>query len=392
MTEPDREKVTKYLQNVKNSGDVETYLASVFSKVPDEPPANVLSFTEVQNVFHSDGHSLIVGRTGYGKTTLLLTLLKRFLDDHWKVLYRDDGGCEFGYLSRYFKTQIFIPEGEDIKLNVRGFVPDVVRTNSPKKIIEMTYANNYPLNVIVFDAYVVNPAVSAKFYSKLFMELIHKCQQTPRRKKQRLIFSIDELNDLIAPHGRGMTGTHESLLGLFETNVRKLRKHKVRLISSTHRFTQLSVNVRSQCDHIFVKKCYGADIWDFMSRALITANNKTFWKVLRYVISMPRNVFMYFDPNGKFDFHTFLDIPRAPSVDVEALGIVEDVGKDEKKVKANVHTRVGQELYLLGKGYQHKDIAKMLGARVTPNTVATDLHKFKSYDINQKVLEMLSQK
>jgi len=387
MAEIDRVEITKELGKIKNREKAEAYMATVLSQVPDAP-VDVQTFTDINDLFEGDGHILIEGKTGYGKTTLLLTLLKRFLDDGWKVLYRDDAGCEFGDLAKYFKTQIFIPEGEGISLTIRGFDADIVRTNSPKKIIDMTYKGNYPLNIIVFDAYVVNPAVSAKFFAKLFMQLIHKCQQTPRRKKQPLIFSIDELNDLIAPHGRGITGAHESLLGLFEVNTRKFRKHKVKLISTTHRFTQISINVRSQCDHIIVKKSYGADIWDFMSRALVTANNKTFWKVLRKVIAMPPNMFLYFDPNGHFDFLTFLDIPRDPNIDVEPLGVVEALEKDQKKIKMNVHTRTGQELYLLGKGWKRIEIAKLLGA--TPNAVTVDVYRFKARDINAKVHEMIS--
>ena len=101
-------------------------------------------------------------------------------------------------------------------------------------------------------------------------------------------------------------------------------------------------------------------------------------------------MYLYFDPNGKFDFDTFLDIPRDPNVDVEPLGVVEDLEKDQKKMKLNIHTRVGQELYLLGKGFTYVDIARTLGK--TFATVSSDLYKFRAYDLDPKVLEMLCQK
>jgi len=371
----DKDKINKRIKSLKSKDEIEAMLASVISKTPDEHPERVLTFTDLNKLFDHDGHILIEGQTGYGKTTLLLTLVKRFIQEGWKVLYRDDGGLEFGYLARYVSTQIFVPEGKDIQLNISGFNAKVVRTNDPKTIIEETYNNNYPFNVIVFDAYAIQAEDIAEFFSGVFGMLIHKCQQTPRSKKERLLFSIDELNDLVSPRGMGTTPTHSKLRGLFETNIRKLRKHKVRLLSSSHRFTQIPRSVRSQCDHIFIKKSYGADIWDFMSRALITANNKTFWKVLRNVVSMPRNKFLYFDPDRKFDFGTFLDIPRDPNVDVEALGIYENPDKKGKKVSVKRYERDIRLAWLLGKGIQHTKITPHLENMTVNhiNRIACDL-------------------
>ncbi len=231
---------------------------------------------------------------------------------------------------------------------------------------------------LVYDAYVVDPAESAKFYSKLFAYLIHHCQQTPKTQKIKLVFSIDELNDLIAPHGRGITKTHNVLSGLFEYNIRKLRKHNVRLIATTHRFNQLSINVRSQCDHVFIKRSFGYDIWDFMTKALITASNKVFWTVLKLAVTMPKDMFIFFD-GATYDVYRFPDIPRPEGVEVEPIGAFNPPPNPTSKkdmVELDTHLRRLQAVCLFMRGMEISEIAKKLNEH--PNTISKDLHYLRA--------------
>lgn len=358
---PDRSEVTLKLDKMKNENSKNDYLNSVLSEIPEEP-INTKSFTDLDSFFNADSHALIAGRTGYGKTTLIITLLKKFIDSGRKVLYRDPAGDEFCYLSKYYPTQIFIPEQADISIELIGFKAKIVKTNEPNEIIEKTYNNNYPVNAMLYDSYTKDPTIIAKFYSELFLQLIHNCMQTRRSQRSELLFAIDELNDLVPPHGRGVTKTHSSLARIFEYNIRKLRKYKVRVLGITQRFNQLSIDVRSQFDNTFIKKSYGFDAWSFFAHQLITANSKTFWKVMRHIVGMPVEEFMFFDKNARFDFYRFSDIPRPP-VEVELLGDWQGIPEpdNKKRVRYDIHERTVKINYLKNKGYTDNQIAKTLG-------------------------------
>jgi hypothetical protein len=163
------------------------------------------------------------------------------------------------------------------------------------------------------------------------MRMLFHVQQKRKSEKKPLIFSIDELNDLIPPKGKGnpeMALTRSDV----EQNIRKLGKHKVRMIGSAHRFNQIGLDTRSQFEQVYVKKCYGYDAWDFFTKNLATSNKTTFWKVLKHVLKMPRNEFLLFDENQQYDFYKFPDIPRPDpnQVDIEALGSLTVEPKDDK--------------------------------------------------------------
>jgi len=100
--------------------------------------------------------------------------------------------------------------------------------------------------------------------------------QTERARKDPLVFSFDEMNDLVQPRGMELTKGHAGLRSLIEYNVRKLRKHRVTLIASTHRFNQIGINVRSQFSYVLIKQSYGKDVYDFISHNLVTAANEAY--------------------------------------------------------------------------------------------------------------------
>ncbi len=318
---PDRKKVDKQLRMSDDFNANESYLSMILSEIPDEP-VNVQQFTNLDSYYKSDGHALIAGRTGKGKTTLQTTMSKSFIDSGWKVLRREPAN-DFCYLAGYVggcNTQIFIPQQDDCTLELFGFDAEVVATNDPNEVIKRVYEGGYQFNVMLYDNYTYDLDSISGFYAKLFLQLMHKCQQTRKAELQPLLFEIDELNDLAMPRGKGATEVQTNLARTFEYAIRKLRKYKVRILGTSQRFNQISIDVRSQFEHTFIKKNYGYDIWAFFAQQLITSNNKTFWKVLKHVISMPVNEFLFFDENAHFDFYTYPDIPRDNKLDVEMLG------------------------------------------------------------------------
>jgi len=291
--------------------------------------AGVQKFTDLNRFYTGWHHALIAGRTGAGKSTLLLTMIKQFLDRGNQVLLRDDGGLEFRYLATIFphRTRVFIPDGCD--LNFKGFNCEKAYFKDAGELLDQLGDNMYPFNVVTYDVFCVDPGLAGTFYGDLFTKLIYRCMSRKLRFHPRLVFAIMELNDIVQPKGYSITKAHDKVRTLVEYNVRKLRKFNVKMIAETHRFNQISINVRSQFDYYFLKKCYGADTFQFISASLITANNKVFWAVLKKIVELPPWNFILFDHNLKFDFYRFGDIPR-PDVRCTATGRIQAETKEEK--------------------------------------------------------------
>lgn len=265
-------------------------------------------------------HTLLQGRTGAGKTTLLLNLLWQLYARGHRILLRDDGGLDFLYLAEHIPMTIWKPQGCSFKLlDNNQYNIEVETFTDPNEILEQAYTSPTRFHSILYDCYCSDPAPAAKFYSNLFQELIYRCMQTQRTHKTPLVFSFDELNDLVQPRGMELTKGHSNIRGMVEYNVRKLRKHRVTLIASTHRFNQIGVNVRSQFSYIMIKQSYGKDVYDFISHNLITAANDSFWSTLKTLTTMGPEYVYVFDYKNSYDKLRVPDIPR-PTVEYRLDG------------------------------------------------------------------------
>lgn len=336
----------------------------------------VTTFTDISKFFQGGMHALVVGMTGSGKTTLLLNLLKSLLERDYTILARDDGGLESLYLMEYVPMRIWIPQGCKMRINtphkhdIAEFDPD-----SPVEMLEHVY--EYPFNLVVFDAFCLDPGISAKFYSDLFKALIFSCMQTPAKKKRKLIFSVDELNDLIQPKGYELSHQHADVRALIEYNIRKLRKHLVTLIATTHRFQQLGISVRSQFSYVFLKQSYAWDAWDFISKSLTTQNNKVFWATLKDISALPKEFFYLFDYKNNFDKYRYSDITR-PEYEYDLDGIV---GVAKKAEEASTLKKKFLTAYYIGKGLTVPQIAEKIGISERM------IHRYRSYMRNELGLQ-----
>jgi len=312
------------------------------------------SFTDLGPFFEGGRHALIHGRTGSGKTALLLTLLKRLHEAGHRILMRDDGGLEFLYMLPEIPMVVWVPRG--CKLVVKG--PYDIETRSfidPNEILEAVFKTDSRFHAVVYDAFCWNPSLAAGVYSCLFQSLIFKCMQTERSRKRPLVFSFDELNDLIQPRGYALTRGHTSVRSMVEYNIRKLRKHKVTLIASTHRFNQIGINVRSQFSYIFIKQSYGHDVYDFINKNLITAANQTFWQVLRDLTTMGPEYVYIFDYKNNFDKCVFPDLPR-PDITYHLHGKIQ--GETHNKQFDNLDLAIA---VLRATGASYRKIAEIVG-------------------------------
>jgi len=316
----------------------------------------------VAPLFRGGRHALIAGRTGSGKTTLLITLLRDLYEAGHIILHRDDGGLEFLYLLPEIPMTVFIPQGCDFRVD-GNYELDIIHFEKPTEIVDQVYDSPHPFNVVIYDVYCIDPGVSAEFYSELFKALIHKCMNTPRGLKERLVFSIDELNDLIQPRGMSLTKKHAKVRALIEYNIRKLRKHLVTLIATAHRLNMLGINVRSQFSYVFLKQSFGWDVYDFINKSLITAENRVFWSVLKDITTLPADYFYLFDYKNNYDKVRFADIPR-PNIKYETQGVIGETGGGaDGQLKARIEQLERQVTieHLRRLGLSLNEIARVLG-------------------------------
>lgn len=333
---------------------------------PDIPWKNrkVQTYTHgLDDLYNEMIHALFNGMTGSGKTTLLTAILRVFLDRGDYVLYRDDGKKEFRYLTYFFpdETRIFIPDEKQCNLELYGIKqePEIVRYSSPQEIVDATYQFDKQFNVIVYDPY-ARPGpdgwkMKSDFYGMLFEYLLLKVQGLRDSKKKHLIFTIDELNDLIPPRGKGITTGY--IRAAIDADIRKLRGHKIQLFGSTHRFNQISVDTRSQMKNIFLKQAYGYDSYTFLSRNLISASAQTFWGLIKKISQMPEHIYLLFDKKRNFDLCTFPDIPRPKGLECECTGTL-----NQPQNKTNeINNRRMQIAYYYGKGLKYREINEITG-------------------------------
>jgi len=338
---------------------IERTLASLDDSFVEEIP--VTTYTDVSPLFKGGRHVLLAGRTGSGKTTLLLTLLRDLYESGHMILHRDDGGLEFLYLLPEIPMTVFIPEGCEFRVD-GNYKLDVIHFEKPYEVVDQVYDTKYPFNVVVYDVYCLHPEWSAQFYCDLFKALIHKCMNTPRDLKERLVFSIDELNDLIQPRGMSLTPQHAKVRALIEYNIRKLRKHLVTLIATAHRLNMLGINVRSQFSYVFLKQSFGWDVYDFINKSLITADNRIFWSILKDITTLPVNYFYLFDYKNNYDKIRYRDI-RRPKIAYETQGSVQEVEEEEESREVTQLKRIIAIEHLRRLGFSLNRIGEIYGCK-----------------------------
>lgn len=294
---------------VKNA---DTWLAEKLEDVaPLDDVAPRTTFADLKDFYKQGNHVLVVGKTGAGKTVMLLTFVRDFLEHGFKVIHRDDGGLEFLKLAKIVdEIFVWIPQGckftiEASNVRVNEFDPE-----QPFKFVEFLLDTVHQFNVIVYDAYVVDDELSAEFWAGFLKATVKLLQQRHYRDKAKVVLSIDEMNDLLQPTHQELTKKHAEVRARLDQNIRKLRKHGVKLLCSSHRPNQLTLNTRSQFSFVFLKRSFGYDLYAFLNKELVTVGAKTFWRILKTIKSLPVQYAFGFDPDGNFDRFFFKNLPE----------------------------------------------------------------------------------
>lgn len=275
----------------------------------------VRKHTDTTDFWEDGNHIFVVGQTGTGKSVFLLNMAYLFYQLGKTVIHRDDGGLESLLLAPIIKDfHVWIPEGVQFQAeNWEHMLPNEPNRFDPKrarKLVRSILAVK-GFHTIIFDAYCMMGDTTVKFWGPFFKELIFALQQEPTHLKESRVLSTDELNDIIQPSVHAWTPEHKQARGLMESAIRKLRKHRVKIIASCHRPNQLPINVRSQFAYFIFKQTFPKDAYDLLNHMMAAIPNKLFWLVLQDIVhKLQPWQFYLFDKRGRFDKFTNKDVPR----------------------------------------------------------------------------------
>ena len=260
-------------------------------------------FADPSRLFEHGWHVLFVGLTGQGKTTNMTSYAVALLNRGWRIFWRDDSGLEWLALAWHYpdETLVFVPKGCRLEgldfLEFAEYDPE-----KPMNIFRKAERSGRSLFPILFDVFCWDLEYTCRFYSRLFTMMIYHLARMPYSKKSLWAFFVDELNDLVQPHGREITKAHAEVRGTIVFNLRKVRKHGFKLVASTHRLTQIPLDVRTNFSYHLIHKSLGYDVYEFFSKALITAPAKVFWTVLKCVITQEPGECFFFDYKWSYDW------------------------------------------------------------------------------------------
>lgn len=206
-------------------------------------------YVDLTSLYYPGKHILIAGGAGSGKTSTLLLLAKLFYDNNETIIWRDDSSLEFSSLAEEVPIKIFIPKNCQLNYshpNIEFFEYD------PTNITTILNSlNNQKINAVLFDLFCFNIDRFIKFWRDFFYAL-YKWKRTKMGAAISLI--TDELNDLAPGSRRGYVPKQITLANNIFFSMKKFRKEKIRLVGSTHNFTDLHKPVRDSFNFYIIRK------------------------------------------------------------------------------------------------------------------------------------------
>ena len=318
MVELSIEKKIRELRKKKYSEKVALTIDEIYERLKKkgeikEPTYEVVSFANLEPFLEGGKHGLIAGQTGKGKTNLQIFIEGELLDRGFKVIHRDDGGEAYVYNMPRTETILWIPKMEKWKYDLifpKDINPDYdyrffgLKDYQIDQMIEEIYKSDYPYHVILYHFFDREPKFESLFMSKFLMGFIWYVKRLPTWEKSKLFLSCDQLNDILNPHyARGETSIRDAIHNL-EYGLQNLRKHKVSLLISTHRFMDITKSSRFNFSYYFIKKMKVYEIWDWLSKELIDIPTPLFTFIVHHIKEMKPNQLIFFDEDGNYDIRT----------------------------------------------------------------------------------------
>lgn len=211
-------------------------------------------------------HLLEIGKTGTGKTQFLywiVDLLREYSTDEAIVWFDLGKGEEILTLIEYFgrirgepitiatlpgcEISIDYPPGVDIEFVTVAHCADIWKMIKPGQLL-----------IASFEPFIEDPILALAETAAMFKELSHLAHRRGIYSPTAIIY--DEFHNVCPAQGYGFAGSGKEgriqtqSINLIRQNVQKLRSQGLRLICTTHQWTQMNRGVRASFEWIVPRR------------------------------------------------------------------------------------------------------------------------------------------
>jgi hypothetical protein len=213
-------------------------------------------YTNPEDLFQPARHVLVIGQPRSGKTSCLL----KFTYAYWKlgetVVARDIG--------EFFE---FLNLVEEAKMPATGFVSQGCRIRYSHPLFEQREFDLHDMttlldqlrgdrmNLIMFEGFSDELRNHVWFWQEFIKKLL-PWKRRPENAAKRLCLVMDEFGDIAPGQGRYFIPEQSRITQLIGVNLRKFRRHHIRLVAAVHYFRDISPPIRERFDCYFIKKNY----------------------------------------------------------------------------------------------------------------------------------------
>jgi len=299
------------------------------------------------NTFFNYGkHLLVCGASGSGKTSTLLLLVKLFLDNGETVIWRDDSSMEALSLVSVYKLKIFVPTGCKIYYdhpNIEYVEYDITNLNTIFTKIEKG-----KIHVVEFDLFTMDMTFFIEFWSRFFYEL-YKWKNT--RPSLPIAFFTDELNDLAPSVRRGYIPRQLTLSSNIFFSLKKFRKEKVRMVASTHGYTDIHKPVREAFNFYILKKMSEGEVPDIL------------WRFTKLVQKLHLDQMLIIDEEHSFNRMTVREFVKPRKFTVKFTGSLKRISEKKQEEAAAATQKLVLLAQLMHEGFNVSwtQLAEFLG-------------------------------
>lgn len=359
------------------------------------PIAKPVAFTsridQILNVnldrfFKKTTHYLLTGGTGSGKTSLLLGLAHLALQNKETIIWRNDGSFEYMVLAEFeqkklelgyrldkatmeemflhpipsqptkvgYKIRVFVPTGCSVKMTH----PNIeFKEYDPTDLTLNCIFNNllyHGINVIEYDVFTTAEQLHlfVKFWSGFFLN-IYKWKRT--HTGPHIAFFTDEINDIAPSRGKTQIRQQTQLSSNITFGLKKYRKENIRLVASTHGFSDIHKPLRNGFNYYLCKRSPGQDVPDWM------------WSYSHLFAKLATDECIIIDENHNFNRINVKEFIKPRKFSFQVSGQVYEVisakKREELEIKNEKIALLADALHKMGATYD--DIAKLTGLTVT---------------------------
>ncbi|TSA54942.1 MAG: hypothetical protein D4R45_03265 [Planctomycetaceae bacterium] len=224
-------------------------------------------------------HMLEMGKTNSGKTQFLYWLVDKFLEaapkealvwfDIGKSQYDPESpykesGNEILTLLYYFSpVRIILLTGCDIEIISKyPFDVEIVHVPTADKVWEQI--DNSRLNIISIDPYIENEIIYSDQIAQMFRRLIWLANRSRIYRPMTIFY--DEFHNVCPSHStvsdNRSSRQQTKINGIMKRNIQKLRSIGIRIIATSHNYTQLFKPIRQSFEWLVPRRgttFYGSD-------------------------------------------------------------------------------------------------------------------------------------